>query len=183
MAMRWAASWLGFALLISFSVAAYADLDTAINKAILEATTDDTTRTNKQKLFKNRCATIAETVGFEKNVTGQARKYSCDVPGIGIALYAGSDLGKHSPEKVGEYFIDALAKEGLQAQVFIKPDHEYGSSMAFYINAESWRREPARVSEVANKIDLLAAHTKLVLLTDGRIDSWPEAPPLRLMGF
>ncbi len=161
-----------FCVLALVITPAFADLDTAINRAILKATAHDTTRSDKEKLFKDRCKTIEKYVGFENDVTGQARKYSCDVPGVGIALYAGKDLGKHSPEKVGQYFVDKLAAEGLKAEVFIKPDHEYGSSMGFYIDGESWLQEPARVSESIKKVDFLADEAKLILFTEGRAKEW-----------
>ena len=176
MAMRQAVFWWGFALLISIPVAASADLDTEINRAILEATTHDTSRTNEQKLFENRCETIAATVGFEENVTGQARRYSCEVNGIGITLYAGADLGNHLPEKVGKYFGDALAEKNLPAQVFIERDHEHGSSMAFYVDGQSWNERAIDPLSATEQIDALVAETNLILLTRGRIDQWISVP-------
>lgn len=176
MTKRQAVFWLGSALLISISVAAYADLDTAINRAILKATAHDTSRSDEQKLFENRCETIAATIGFENGVTGQARKYSCEVNGVGIALYAGDDLGKHSPEKVGKYFVDALAAKSLPAQVFIERDHEYGSSIAFYIDGQSWNRQAVDPLSATKQIDALIAETNLILLTRGRIDQWISVP-------
>lgn len=173
MAKRWGICWLGSALLISMPVAALADLDTAINRAILEATAHDTSRTNEQKLFENRCETIEATVGFENDVTGQARRYSCEFDGVGITLYAGADLGKHSPEKVGQYFVDELAKEGVKSRVFIHSDHEHGSSMAFYVNGSSWKDEPVRPSDALGMIEFLANESKLILYTEGRIDRIP----------
>ncbi|MEW8626272.1 MAG: hypothetical protein AB2551_11010 [Candidatus Thiodiazotropha sp.] len=159
-----------------FAFPALADLDTAINRAILEATKHDTTRSDRDKLFKNRCQTIAKYIGFDDTPSEQARKYSCDVPGIGIALYAGKDLGKHSPEKVGQYFTDKLAEEGLQSQVFVEPEHPYGASMGFYINGSSWLLEPVRPSKGVKEIDALAAEAKLILLTNGRVSEWIHAP-------
>lgn len=176
MAKRWGVSRLGSALLISISATAYADLDTTINRAILEATAHDASRTNEQKLFENRCETIAATVGFEDNVTGQARRYSCEVEGVGITLYAGADLGKHPPEKVGKYFVDALAKKNLPARVFIEHDHEHGSSMAFYIDGQSWNGRAIDPLSATKQIDALVAEANLILLTRGRIDQWISTP-------
>ena len=153
---------------------ARADLTKDVNGAILAGLRDDTTRTNHEKLYVYRCESIAKSIGFSDNPTGKATKFSCDEAGVGIALYAGKDLGKHPPEKVGEYFVDMLAKEGLKAKVFIKHDHEHGSSMAFYINGASWEDDPLRPSKAVEQLDALASESKLILLTDGRIDKWPE---------
>lgn len=164
-------------LMLSLGVSpAFADLDTAMNRAILKATAFDTARTDKQKLFENRCATIARYVGFEKDTTGEARKYSCDVAGVGIAFYAGADLGKHPPEKVGQYFVEALAKEGVPAKVFIKRDHDYGSSMGFYVNGRSWQEEPVDPLKGTKLLEFLANESKLILFTEGRIQDWMYRP-------
>lgn len=151
-----------------------ADLDTEINRAILKATESDASRTKKEKLFKYRCEIIARHIGFADDPTGSATKYSCDVLGVGIALYAGKDLGKHSPETVGKYFVDKLAAEGLEASLFIEPNHPHGTSMAFYINGESWRREAVDPLEAADMVVTLATEAKLILLNEGRIQGWPK---------
>ncbi|GAB5451155.1 MAG: hypothetical protein Hals2KO_14830 [Halioglobus sp.] len=152
------------------TMTARADLTTDIDGAILAGLRHDTSLTKKEKLFTYRCESIERTIGFSETPTGQATKYSCDVAGVGIALYAGADLGKHPPEKVGQYFVDALAKEGVRAKVFIKPDHEFGSSMAFYINGDSWRDDPVDPLKGVDLIKFLAAESKLILFADGRIE-------------
>ena len=114
--------------------------------------------------------------GFLKRPRAGRQNIPCDVPGVGIALYAGKDLGKHPPEKVGKYFVDYLAKEGVKAEVFIKPDHEYGSSMAFYINGDSWTDDPLRPSEALEDLEFLANESKLILYADGRIKKIPVGP-------
>jgi len=153
-----------------------ADLTTDIDGAILAGLRHDTSLTKKEKLFTYRCESIERTIGFSETPTGQATKYSCDVAGVGIALYAGKDLGKHPPEKVGQYFVDALAKEGVKAKVFIKPDHEFGSSMAFYINGDSWRDEPVDPLKGTELIEFLAAESKLLLFADGRTKTLSAEP-------
>tara|TARA_R110002049_G_scaffold285233_1_gene466052 strand:+ start:21311 stop:21814 length:504 start_codon:yes stop_codon:yes gene_type:complete len=154
----------------------HADLTTDIDGAILAGLRHDTSLTKKEKLFTYRCESIERTIGFSETPTGQATKYSCDVAGVGIALYAGNDLGKHSPEKVGRYFVDALAKDGVRAKVFIKPDHEFGSSMAFYINGDSWRDEPVDPLKGVDLIEFLAAESKLILFADGRTKTISTEP-------
>lgn len=152
-----------------------ADLKEDIDRAIIKGNATDTSRTDHEKLFVYRCESIAKAIGFSETVSGRATKYSCDQPGVGIALYAGSDLGKHPPEKIAQYFKDELAKFGMISEVFIKPGHEHGSSMAFYINGDSYLSDPVRPSEATRLIEAIAAEAKLILLTKGRIKEWPTA--------
>jgi hypothetical protein len=153
-----------------------ADLQTDVNRMLLRESASDTSRSDYEKLFTHRCETIASTIGFSGTPTGRATKYSCDQPGVGIAFYAGSDLGKHPPEKIAQYFKDELAKFGMISEVFIKPSHAHGSSMAFYINGESYLSDPARPSEAAKLIEAIAAESKLILFKRGRIKELPRGP-------
>jgi len=131
-------------------------------------------RTDYEKLFVYRCETIEETIGFAETPTGKATEYSCTGPNIGIALYAGKDLGDHSPEKVGQYYIDEIAKFGMTAEVFIKHEHPHGSSMVFYINGESYLREPIDPLSGIDLIEAIAAEAKLLLYTAGKIKVIPK---------
>lgn len=156
-----------------------ADLQIDVNRALLRESASDTSRSDYEKLFTYRCETIANTIGFSDTPTGRATKYSCDEPGVGIAFYAGPDLGKHPPEKIAQYFKDELAGYGMISEVFIKTGHEYGSSMAFYINGDSWLPLPVDPLEGAKQIEALAAEAKLILFTDGRIKKLPRSANLK----
>ena len=116
-----------------------------------------------------RCEVLIKLGSFSKTVTGKATEFSCQKPAIGIALYAGKDLGKHSPEKIAQYFKDELAKHNVKAEVFIKHNHEYGSSMTFYINGDSWLKKAVGALEAVDMIEGLAAEAKLVYFTNGQI--------------
>lgn len=150
-----------------------ADLKEDIDRAIIRGNAANTSRTDHEKLFVYRCESIAKAIGFSETASGRATKYSCDQPGIGIAFYAGSDLGKHPPEKIAQYFKNELAEYGMISEVFIKHAHEHGSSMAFYINGDSYLSDPVRPSEATKLIEAIAAEAKLILLTKGRIKEWP----------
>jgi hypothetical protein len=165
-------------MLVLWTAPAWADLQIDINRILLKESAADTSRTDHEKLFVYRCETIAKTIGFSGTPTGKATKYSCDQPAVGIAFYAGSDLGKHPPEKIGQHFKDELAKHGMKSEFFIKHGHEYGSSMGFYINGESWLSQPIGPLEATKKIKALAAEAKLILLTDGRINKLPRSVDL-----
>ncbi|SEN38615.1 hypothetical protein [Nitrosomonas marina] len=148
-----------------------ADLKEDIDRAIIKGNAADTSRTDHEKLFVYRCESIAKAIGFSETASGRATKYSCDQPGVGIALYAGSDLGDHSPESIGTYFKSELTKYGMNAQVFIQDNGNYGSSMGFYINGDSWLNEPVRPSRGVELIEALAAEAKLILFKRGRIQT------------
>lgn len=152
---------------------ANADLIKDVNQAILAGLPESDTRTNVEKLYGDRCASIEKTIGFADTPMGHATKYSCDIPCVGIALYAGSDLGKHPPEKVGSYFVDELRVEGLKAELFIKSDHDHGSSMAFLINGASYFDNAVRPSEAAKLLRAIIAESKLILYSDGRLEEIP----------
>lgn len=119
--------WLSLCLLVS---TAYAGLKFDETRVILHAAKVDKMLTDREKLFVYRCQTIAKYLVFSDTPTGKATKYSCDAT-VGVAFYAGKDLGRHPPEKVAQYFIDELVKQNVKTEVFFKHDHEYGSSMAF----------------------------------------------------
>jgi len=158
--------WLLACLVVS---SAYADLKTDVDQLIINKLAEDKTLSNQEKLFDCRCDMIAKYLGFSETPTGRATKYSCDVPAVGIAFYAGKDLGKHPPEKIAKYFKDELAKYNVKAEIFIKHDHEFGSSMGFYINGDSWLSLPIDPLKAVKEIDILATEAKLLLFSKGRI--------------
>ena len=83
-------------------------VDEATN--ILRASKSETSLTDHEKLYVYRCEMIRKYLGFTETPTGLATKYSCDKPEIGIAFFAGDDLGHHSPQKIGEYFKNPLER-------------------------------------------------------------------------
>lgn len=161
-------------VLIIHSGVALADLQSDQDRAILIASKADMTLTKVEKISTHRCEMIEKYLGFADSTMGRAIKHSCDMPEIGISLYAGNDLGEHSPEKVAQYFKGELAKHSMKAEVFIKSDHEYGTSMGFYINGGSWLRTPVDPLKGAELIEAMAAEAILILYTEGRISEWPK---------
>ena len=157
------------------SGAVLADLQTNEAAAILRAAKHDTSLTDHEKLFVYRCDMIRKYAGFPDTPSGNATKHSCDRPEIGIAFFAGSDLGKHSPEKIANYFKTELAKHRIKAEVFIQDNWEYGSALGFYVNGESWLKNPIPPSQAVEKIEALAAEAILILYTKGRINEWPKS--------
>ncbi len=160
---------------IIHSGVAWADLQTNEAAAVLRAAKSETTLTDHEKLFVYRCDMIRKYMGFPDTPSGNATKHSCDKPEIGIAFFAGSDLGKHPPEKIANYFKAELAKHRISAEIFIQDDWKYNSSMGFYVNGESWLKNPVSPSKAVDMIEALAAESLLILYTKGRIKEWPKA--------
>lgn len=75
---------------------ALADMKSNNDSAILKASEAEKTLSNKQKLFHYRCEMIEKYLYFNNTPTDLATKHSCDKAEIGIALYAGKDLGSFS---------------------------------------------------------------------------------------
>lgn len=171
--MKIATLFLGFIFAIHSTVV-LADLRVNEAAAILKASKSEEGLTDHEKLFVYRCDMIRKHLGFPDTPTGLATKHSCENPEIGIAFFAGADLGNHSPEKIGNYFKAELAKYDINAKVFIQHKWPHGSSLGFYINGESWLKEPVRPSQAVNKIEALAAEALLILYTKGRIKKWPN---------
>lgn len=152
------------------------DLQLSEASAVLQASAHITKWTKHEKLFVHRCQIMRDVMGFADTPTGKAQEYSCNETGVGIAFYAGKDLGKHPPEKIARLFRDGLAGYKVPAHVFIEHEHPHGSSMAFYINGESWLRKLVRPSKGYEMIETLAAETNLLLYEGGRIDAWMTKP-------
>jgi len=156
---------------------AMADLKRDEAIALLRSAKAETSLTDKEKLGRYRCDMIRKYLGFKDTLVGQARKYSCDEPAIGIVFYAGDDLGEHSPHKIGEYFKTELAKHRATAKVFIQENWPHGSSMGFYTNGESLLSKAIRPSKAVEDIEFLAAEALLILYTEKRITKWPDKNP------
>lgn len=86
--------WAVFLTALLWPLYVQADLKEDIDRAIIKGNAADTSRTDHEKLFVYRCESIAKATGFSETASGRATKYSCDQPGVGIAFYAGSDLGR-----------------------------------------------------------------------------------------
>jgi len=163
----------GMASLISLAaIPAHAEnpgLKTILGAQLLRAADNTISADDYQKLSFNRCASLKKYVGFSDTPLGQATEYSCKGLNIGITLYAGKDLGKHSPEKVAQLFKSKLAEEAMTAEVFIKPNHEYGTVMAFFINGESYFNDYIIPMEAIKNIDTLAAEARLFYFKNEQI--------------
>ena len=147
---------------------AMTDLRVRENAEIIRAAKSETSLTNHEKLYVYRCDMIRKYMGFSDTPTSRATKHSCDKTEIGIAFFAGDDLGKYSPQKIANYFKTEIAKHNINAEVFIQDDWPHGSSMGFYVNGESMIKKPLRPSQAVDQIEGFAAEALLILYTKGR---------------
>lgn len=90
---------------------------------------------------------------------------------MGIALYAGADLGKHSPESVAQWFETLFKKHDINAKVFIKRNVETASRMAFYASGTSLLNEPVNPVQAINKAKFLVAESKLIFFVNFQIQA------------
>lgn len=166
-----------------FVTPAWADnLSAYLAAEILKASRHDTSLTDHEKLFEHRCDMIKKYVGYDNTPMSQAIRYSCSDLVIGIVFYAGSDLGKHSPEKVAQHFKDKLAYYGMTSEVFIKHAHNAGSSMAFFVNGEPYKGDPVGPLEAMKLLDALSADARLTYFDNGQITpqqlkEWIQSAP------
>lgn len=136
---------------------------------VLGAVKHDTSMTNGEKLYVHRCAIIEKHIGFDDTPIGQAMKYSCTAPVVGVAFYVGKDLGNHSPVKVANYIKAEFAKNGMVAEVFIKLGHEHGSSVTYFVEGGREILNPLPPAKAINKLEGFVAEVKLVYFKDKKI--------------
>ena len=151
------------------TVHAQADLQTFLGAELLRAAKHDTSMTDHEKLFVHRCATIEKHLGFSDTPLGRAIEYSCRGLVIGITLYAGKDLGKHSPEKVAGHFKSELSKQAMTSKVFIKHNHQHGTAMAFFINGKSVTADWVRPTKALKILEGIAGEARLIYFKNGQI--------------
>lgn len=146
-------------------------LDMALASELLSASKQDQSMNKHEKLFVHRCATIEKYLGFKKTPIGHAMKYSCTAPVVGVALYAGGDLGDHSPEDIAKYIEASFAKNGMKAKVFIDKKHEHGSSVAMMMGGGSHLYNPVGPLDAIKSIKSFASEAKLIYFKDKKITS------------
>ena len=150
---------------------AHADLREALAAELLEASKADNSMSKKEKLITQRCTAVKRYLVEDKSALRQALYYSCSAPVVGVAFYAGNDLGQHSPEKIAVYIENMFAENGMRAKVFIKHNHQSGSSVAYMIMGGRRIMNPKDPVSAISRIEGFAADAKLVFFVDGKISS------------
>lgn len=146
-------------------------LKTLLGAQLLQAMGGEITDSDYQKLSFNRCDAIKKHQGFSESPLGEAIHYSCKGLVIGIAFYAGDDLGKHAPEKVAQLFRKKLSEQNMTSDVFVKQNHRHGSVMAFFINGESYHYDWVGPLHALETLEGLSAEARLFFLKNKQITS------------
>ena len=82
------------------------------------------------------CAPLVQTsTGRELNAGTTAHAYSQqNVGNVGISIFAGRDLGEHSPEYLGALLVNEMRDRGVQAECFVHSERvPNGTGVRFHV--------------------------------------------------
>ena len=155
-------------------------LDIVLGAKLLKAAKANTSLTVDEKLNVYRCEMVKRYLGFEETALGQAIKYSCTAPVVGVVFYIGDDLGKHSPEKIVNHIETVFSQHGMQAKVFINHQQSYSSSVAYIVDGGKEVFDPVPPVQAIKQIKSFSADMKLVffadkLITSNELAKWAKA--------
>ncbi len=171
---KWIGVVLGMILMIFAPQSQAQDLQALLNAQVTKAAKHDTRLSRMEKLFEKRCEMIEKYLGFKDDPMGKAMEYSCQEPQIGIAFYAGPDLGDYPPSHIERVFLDRIGDEGLKAKVFTDLKHEHGSNVVFFINGETYLKDPVDPVKALEQVKYLVAEAKLIFISRKQVDVWPQ---------
>ncbi len=146
-------------------------LDTILGAKLLKASERDTTLTLDEKLNVHRCKMVSQYLTLTSSAIDQTIKYSCTAPVVGVAFYAGNDLGHHSPEKIANHIEAEFAKNGVKARVFIQDGHSSGSNISYIVRGGREVMSPKEPYSAIKSIEGFVANMKLVYLADELIST------------
>ena len=131
---------------------------------------------------------IAQSVKFASNpargdnIVTRAGDYSAGRNVVGIAISAGADIPKHvSLQQVGERAQQELKKFGVDSEYFVEknPRPDAGTSIAYFINGDSWSKNPMHYREGISKAKSVATDALFTfsynILRDKNVASAPQA--------
>ncbi len=131
---------------------------------------------------------IAQSVKFASNpargdnIVTRAGDYSAGRNVVGIAISAGADIPKHvSLQQVGERAQQELKKFGVDSEYFVEknPRPDAGTSIAYFINGDSWSKNPMHYREGINSAKSVATDALFTfsynILRDKNVASAPQA--------
>jgi hypothetical protein len=163
---------------------AYAGIQADFDRELLDLSKAEPRYTNTQKLVEQRCDMIKRYIDTDSSVMRQAMGYSCggDELAIGVALLAGKDLGKHSPEKVAQHFEGLLLKQKMSSKVFIQHGYEHGTSLVFFVNGSSYYANYINPVKAMESLNGLVADVRLMYFKSGQITAeqltqWIKSAP------
>lgn len=148
-----------------------ATLETIMGAKLLRAAKAEAKLSDHDILIKHRCAMIEKHMSLTSSILDKATEYSCTAPVVGVAFYAGKDLGHHSPQKVSSYILDTFNHHGIEAKIYTKLNHSYGSQVVFLMRGGRYMLNPVDPLKGISSIEGFAAEAKLVALKDGIIST------------
>lgn len=161
-------------IFVQLSFAQEHELKDILAALVLRASKAETSISDADKLMARRCEMLTKYVGFKDTPMGKAMKYSCDAPQIGIAFYAGPDLGDYPPEQIERVFLDRIGDRGLKAKVFTDLEHEHGSSVVFFVHGDTYLRNAVDPVEALSEVKNLINETKLIFMAYRLVTKWPD---------
>ncbi|MEP0175017.1 MAG: hypothetical protein ABJH28_10835 [Paraglaciecola sp.] len=156
-------------LIVLSSPIAYAGIQADFDRELIEVSEAETRYTNKQKLFDKRCEMVKQYVDTDGTILRKAMGHSCEKLTIGVALLAGDDLGKHSPEKVASHFENELAKHKMQSKVFIQKGYKHGTSLVFFVDGSSYYANYVNPVQALDSLKSFVADVRLMYFKNGQI--------------
>ena len=111
------------------------------------------------------CGDLYRTsTGRQVDASFTAHNYSQQNIGkIGVSIFAGQDLGEHSPEFLGTALVNSLRRRGVEAECFVHHEEmPNGTGVNFHIAGLTYSEESLSISEALNAevMDALAAEAK-----------------------
>lgn len=111
------------------------------------------------------CAPLAQTsTGRELNAGTSAHAYSQqNVGNVGVSIFAGRDLGEHSPEYLGALLVNEMRDRGVQAECFVHNERvPNGTGVRFHVAGLSMSEESIGITASFDEdmLDSVAAEAK-----------------------
>lgn len=149
-----------------------ASLDGSISYELIEAAKDETRLSRAEKLTVKRCDMIRKYhAALPDTPVHKALHYSCEALAIGAALYPGPNMDGSVSNTAARYLEEALTRHGLDARVFIKPDHEGPPRLIFFL------RGRACSCAVQYPPPTLDAFIETLVRDAFSPESWDKTPP------
>ncbi len=122
--------------------------------------------------FYKYCDDIERLKTAPISTLNRARIYSCDKPAdVGVAIYAGKDLGDKPPESVGQWFERLYQAYDIDTKIFIENSDAPQTLLVFYASGTSLLTSPVNTADGVAKAKFLVAEAKLIFFVNLQIQA------------